>query len=145
MVGSAASVVKAGLEGRRLTRRWLAMLQTKLSAGQMGTERAGKESTTPDLGGDGRPERIPQIQAAFALAEVHWDALPKHAPRALASSIDRIKAGRYDLVVCLQRFVSHDITDAVWGCDGACAMRVLAASYGIGQLQRAFERFLPHP
>ncbi len=97
------------------------------------------------LGGDGRQERIPEIEAAFALAHATWDALPKHAPRALAASIDRIKGGRYDLVVCLQRFVSHDITDAVWDLDASCATRVLATSYGIGQLQRGFERFLPQP
>lgn len=94
------------------------------------------------IGGDGRQERVPKICAAFGLLSVEWADLPKNAPRAKDSVVERIERGNFDFVVCLQRFVSHELTDAVWACDAPDVVRILARGYGIGQLQRGFERFL---
>jgi hypothetical protein len=95
------------------------------------------------VGGDGRQERVPKIRAAFALAEVEWADLPQNAPRAKDAMVQRIEGGKYDFVVCLQPFISHELSDAVFGVrqSGVCCM--LAGGYGIGQLRAAFERFLP--
>ncbi len=94
------------------------------------------------IGGDGRDERIAIIRDVFGLASVDWADLPKNAPRGKDAIVAQIRAGRFDFVICLQRFISHELTDAVFGLEvyGVCMM--LAQGYGIGQLRRAFERFL---
>ncbi|MEY3012691.1 MAG: hypothetical protein RIT45_1426 [Pseudomonadota bacterium] len=94
------------------------------------------------VGGDGRQERVPKIETAFGLASAEWADLPKNAPRAKDAMVARIENGNYDFVVCLQRFVSHELTDAVWAANAEGVTKILSEGYGIGQLQRAFERFL---
>ncbi len=85
---------------------------------------------------------MPKIETAFALQSAEWADLPKNAPRAKDAMVARIENGNYDFVICLQRFVSHELTDAVWGADAEGVTKILSEGYGIGQLQRAFERFL---
>ena len=94
------------------------------------------------VGGDGRDERIPIIRRAFGLESVEWADLPKNAPRGKEALVARIRGGRFDFVVCLQRFISHELTDAVFGLEVEGVRMMLAQGYGIGQLRRCFERFL---
>ena len=95
------------------------------------------------VGGDGREERRPQIRDAFQFAELEWPDVPKGAPGKVASLVEQVRGKRYDIVICLQRFISHGVTDQLFGLDVPGVRVVLATGYGVQQVRAALDRYLP--
>ena len=95
------------------------------------------------VGGDGREERRPQIRDAFQFAELEWPDVPKGAPGKVASLVEQVRGKRYDIVICLQRFISHGVTDQLFGLDVPGVRVVLAKGYGVQQVRAALDRYLP--
>lgn len=101
---------------------------------------AGKRAVI--VGGDGRQERIANIRQTFGFAELEWPDLPKNAPGKTAALVTQVRNGRYDVVICLQQFISHSVTDQLFGLAIPGIKVVLAAGYGVGQLRLGLERYL---
>ena len=94
------------------------------------------------VGGDGRQERIPELQKAFGFAQLDWPELPKNAPHAVKALIHKMRRGHYDFAIVLQQYISHSTSNAVFDvkCNGFKA--IMAEGYGIGQIRRGFEKYL---
>ena len=97
------------------------------------------------VGGDGREERQPMLQQAFKFAELDWPDVPKNSPGRSGAVISQAKRGKYDFVICLQRFISHNITDALFDLEVPGTLVVLSEGYGVQQLRAGFDRYLPRP
>jgi hypothetical protein len=95
------------------------------------------------IGGDERPERRERLRVEFAFGEVDWIETSPHAGVARVHDLaQRMKSGSVELVIVLQAWVSHKITDIVFGTEAPACEVVLAATYGVTQVQRAIERYL---
>lgn len=94
------------------------------------------------VGGDRRPERADAIAATFQLAEVDWIECREDSPRPIQSLVERMRNQSVDLVVILQRYVSHSHSDAIFAAEqGACRV-IMAYSYGLQNVLQGLERFL---
>ncbi|MFZ4580835.1 MAG: hypothetical protein ACOYOB_20830 [Myxococcota bacterium] len=94
------------------------------------------------LGGDGRQERIPRLKERFDFAVLEWPAMPEGSPRAVQTEVKKLKSGKYDIAIVLQRFIGHSVTDKVFALKVPGLTVVLAEGYGTGQIQEGLERFL---
>lgn len=101
---------------------------------------AGKRAVI--VGGDGRQDRVPLLQAAFRFAQLEWPTIPKNAPRATGTLVEKVRGGAYDIVIVLQKFISHSVTDSLFEIDVAGTTVVLARGYGVQQVRAGLERFL---
>lgn len=61
------------------------------------------------VGGDRIGRRAARLEAALGLTKLDWDS--GHSSRRVASLSERVAAGTYDLVILLQRYLSHKVTD----------------------------------
>ena len=94
------------------------------------------------VGGDGRQERLPQLQERFGFASLEWPDLPKNAPGKVSKLVQRVKADNFDVVICLQQFVSHSVTEQLFPLKRQGVKVVLASGYGAVQIQLGLERYL---
>ncbi len=94
------------------------------------------------LGGDRRGDRIKKLQAHFEFAVLDWRDLPTGSPRAVKSVVEQLKAGKYDVAIVLQQFISHAVTDKVFGVKADGLTVALAHGYGVRQMEQGLERFL---
>jgi nucleotide-binding universal stress UspA family protein len=94
------------------------------------------------LGGDRRPERAEAIQQTFALAEVDWIECREDSPRPVQTLVERIRNQTVDLVVVLQRYVTHSHSDAVFAAEQGSCRVLMAHSYGLQNVMHGLERFL---
>jgi hypothetical protein len=97
------------------------------------------------VGGDGRQERSSALKAAFRFAELDWPDIPKNSPGKANALVGQVRKGKYDIVICLQPFISHKLTDALFDVELAGTKVVLAQGYGVLQIRLALERYLPRP
>lgn len=95
------------------------------------------------VGGDGREERAPMLRDAFQFAELDWPDTPKGSPSKASALVEQVRGGRYDIVICLQRFISHAMTDQLFGLDVPGVHVALAKGYGLQQIRLALDRYLP--
>ncbi len=93
------------------------------------------------VGGDRRPEREKAIQKALGLQSLRWVPTDKGF-RHVDALTESIAAGSVDLVIVLQRFVSHSITDRLFALRSGGRRGVLATSYGVRAVQEGLERFM---
>ncbi len=93
------------------------------------------------VGGDRRPERETAIQKALGLQSLRWVPTDKGF-RHVDALTESIAAGSVDLVIVLQRFVSHSITDRLFALRSGGRRVVLATSYGVRAVQEGLERFM---
>lgn len=94
------------------------------------------------LGGDRRPERAEAIQQTFELAEVDWIECREDSPRPVQTLVERIRNQTVDLVVVLQRYVTHSHSDAVFAAEQGSCRVLMAHSYGLQNVMHGLERFL---
>lgn len=95
------------------------------------------------IGGDERPERRERLRVEFGFGELEWiETSPNAGVARVHDLAQRMKNGSLDLVVVLQAWVSHKITDIVFGTGAPACEVVLSATYGVTQVQRAVERYL---
>ncbi len=104
---------------------------------------AGKSAVI--VGGDGRSERSVVLQAAFRFAELDWPDIPKNSPGKANALVGQVRKGKYQIVICLQPFISHKLTDQLFDLDVPGTKVVLAQGYGMLQIKLALERYLPRP
>jgi hypothetical protein len=97
------------------------------------------------VGGDGRVQRKEVLRSALGLASLEWADLPKKSPGRTSSLVQKVRRGSFDLVICLQKFISHSITDQLFGLAVPGVTTVLARGYGLLQVKLALDRFLPQP
>lgn len=95
------------------------------------------------VGGDGREERAPMLRDAFQFAELDWPDTPKGSPGKASALVEQVRGRRYDIVICLQRFISHAMTDQLFGLDVPGVHVALAKGYGLQQIRLALDRYLP--
>lgn len=93
------------------------------------------------VGGDRRPERETAIQKALGLQSLRW--IPTDTGfRHVDALTESLPSGNVDLVIVLQRFVSHSITDRLFALRSEQCRVVLATSYGVRAVQEGIERYL---
>lgn len=97
------------------------------------------------VGGDGRSERAVVLQSAFRFARLDWPDIPKNSPGKANALVGQVRNGNYQIVICLQPFISHKLTDQLFEVDVPGTTVVLAQGYGMVQIKLAFERYLPRP
>ena len=95
------------------------------------------------IGGDERPERRERLQDEFEFEEVAWVETSANSGVARVHDLaQRMKNGSVDLVIVLQAWVSHSVTDIVYGAEAGECRVVLSSTYGVNQVQRAVERYI---
>jgi hypothetical protein len=97
------------------------------------------------VGGDGRLQRKDTLKSALGLASLEWADLPKKSPKRTSSLVQKVRQGSFDLVICLQKFISHSITDQLFSLTVPGVTTILARGYGLLQVKLAVDRFLPQP
>jgi hypothetical protein len=97
------------------------------------------------VGGDRRGERAEAIQQAFALADVEWIECREDSPRPVQALVERMRNQTVDLVVVLQRLVSHSHSDAIFAAERGTCHVILSYSYGLQNVMQGLERFLGGP
>ena len=104
---------------------------------------AGKRAVI--VGGDGRSERSVAMKTAFQFERLDWPDIPKNGPNKANALIAQVRKGKYQIVICLQPFISHKLTDQLFDIDVPGTKVVLAQGYGLVQVKLALERYLPRP
>lgn len=95
------------------------------------------------VGGDGRSERSAAMMAAFQFERLDWPDIPKNGPNKANALIAQVRKGKYQIVICLQPFISHKLTDQLFDVDVPGTKVVLAQGYGLVQVKLALERYFP--
>jgi hypothetical protein len=95
------------------------------------------------VGGDGRSERSAAMMAAFQFERLDWPDIPKNGPNKANALIAQVRKGKYQIVICLQPFISHKLTDQLFDIDVPGTKVVLAQGYGLVQVKLALERYFP--
>lgn len=95
------------------------------------------------IGGDNRANARSRIQGALELQSLDWE--PGKKMRRVRATARRLENGRYDVVIVLQNFISHKVTNmvlpAVPSGDGVvCAF--VARGYGVDGIVRALRETL---
>lgn len=101
---------------------------------------AGKRAVI--VGGARMAERLDAIKDAFEFAEVEWQGTRPGCHAKADSLRQRMINGNVDYVIALQPFVGHMWTNLIFKEKDGPAVAMLSEGYGIGQLRRAFERFV---
>lgn len=101
---------------------------------------AGKRAVI--VGGARMAERLDAIKEAFEFAEVEWQGTRPGCHAKADSLRQRMINGNVDYVIALQPFVGHMWTNLIFKEKDGPAVAMLSEGYGIGQLRRAFERFV---
>jgi hypothetical protein len=107
------------------------------------THTTGKRAVI--VGGDGRSERSEAMKTAFQFERLDWPDIPKNGPNKANALIAQVRKGHYQIVICLQPFISHKLTDQLFDIDVPGTKVVLAQGYGMLQVKLALERYLPRP
>ncbi|TVR02434.1 MAG: hypothetical protein EA398_07760 [Deltaproteobacteria bacterium] len=93
------------------------------------------------VGGTPRTERLEPIRNAFGFEHLEWLDGIADGSRQVQALCHRMRNGSVDLVLVLQRFISHSHADALFQTARDCdAHAVLAQSYGITSIQQGLER-----
>ncbi len=82
------------------------------------------------VGGDGRSERAVVLQSAFRFAGLDWPDIPKNSPGKANALVGQVRKGKYQIVICLQPFISHKLTDQLFDVDVPGTKVILAQGYG---------------
>ncbi len=104
---------------------------------------AGKAAVI--VGGDSRQESMAAMKGAFRFASIEWADTPKNSPGKANALVNQVRKGNHEIVICLQQFIAHKLTDELFAIDRPDVVVVLAQGYGILQVRLALERYLPRP
>ena len=135
---------------RRLKRLKKRIRKTQTNLSKKGGARLALEVDWPGLeytkgkralmvGGDNRHEAQQRLQDALGFSEVHWDT--GWEQRKTESLAERIRQGRYDLVLLIRRFVKHRTTDTIVpACkESKVPLVPVADGYGVEAVKRGVE------
>lgn len=96
------------------------------------------------IGGDNRGHAKARIQAALELKNLDWE--PGKKMRKVRAAARRLENGRYDVVIVLQNFISHKVTNMVLPAlpdDGEVVCGFVPRGYGVDGVVRALLETLP--
>lgn len=91
------------------------------------------------LGGDRRNEHMSRLRDVFGFGEVGW--VTGLQPAKVRNLEQRIANGTVDLVLQMQEFLSHKVSDATWDGQTARSRVILCQSYTVNHVRAGIERF----
>jgi hypothetical protein len=93
------------------------------------------------LGGEPREPARVRLENAFVMAELEW--IPGDNPRRLDSVVERVHQHKVDLVLVLQQWNAHKVTNKlIEACKSSTVPWALVGSYSIKGIRMGLERFL---
>ena len=93
------------------------------------------------LGGEPREPARVRLENAFVMAELEW--IPGDNPRRLDSVVERVHQHKVDLVLVLQQWNAHKVTNKlIEACKSSGLPWALVGSYSIKGIRMGLERFL---
>lgn len=99
------------------------------------------------FGGASRPAQQAKIKETLGFESLDWEVTESGATRSNVPSIGKIKNGKYDVVIVLLQFISHDISHALHEAAeaGGATFLSIRRGYGVTQICLELERVSSTP